>query len=83
MANDLDFYGLKETKETEKFVRMFDKSFDCRNVRCISASVQHRKSDLRPYRSPDDERLKVSCYICCSCYPPSLGTTTGMLYVIL
>lgn len=83
MANALDFYGIEETKETEKFVRMFDKFFDCLNVRCISASVQHRKSDLRPYRSPDDERLKVSCYICCSCYPPSLGTTTCMLFVIL
>ena len=59
MANALDFYGLEETKETEKFVPMFDKFFDCLNVRCISACVHRRKPDLRPYRSPDDERLKV------------------------
>ena len=57
MANALHFYGLEETKKTEKFVRMFDKFLDCLNVRCC---VQHRKPDLRPYRSPDDGRLKVS-----------------------
>ena len=39
---------------------MFDKFFDCLNVRCISESVHRRKPDLRPYRSPDDARLKVS-----------------------
>ena len=60
VANGFDFYGLEETKETEKFVRMFDKFFDCLNVRCTSAGVHHRKPDLRPYRSPDDPRLKVS-----------------------
>ena len=66
MANALDFYDLEETKETEEFVRIFDKFFDCLNVRCISASVQRRKPDLRPYRSPDDGRLKVYCYTYCS-----------------
>lgn len=60
VANGLDFYGLEDTKETEMFVRMFDKFFDCLNVRNTKASVHRRKPDLRPYRSPDDPRLKVS-----------------------
>ena len=55
MANALDFYGLDETKETEKFARMFDS--------CISASIHHRKPDLRPYKSPDDKRLKVKLHL--------------------
>ena len=59
MASALEYYGLEETKETVNFVKIFDKFFDCLNVRCISASVQRRKPDLRPYRSPDDKRLKV------------------------
>ena len=60
VANALGYYALEETVETEKFVRFFDKFFDCLNVRCLSASVRRRKPDLRPYRSPDDPRLKVS-----------------------
>lgn len=63
MANALNFYGLEEPKETEKFARMFDKLFDLLNICCISASIQHRKPDLRPYRSPDDERLKVRLHV--------------------
>ena len=60
VANALGYYNLEETVETEKFVRLFDKFFDCLNVRCVSASIHRRKPDLRPYRSPDDPRLKVS-----------------------
>ena len=41
VANGFGFCGLEETKETEKFVWMFDKFFDCLNVRCTSASVHH------------------------------------------
>ena len=59
VGNALAYYGLEETQETEKFVRYFDKFFDCLNVRCISESINSRKPDLRPYRSPDDPRLKV------------------------
>ena len=63
VANGFDFYGLEETKETEKFVHiMVDKFFDCLDVRCTSAGVHHRKPDLSPYRNPDDPRLKVSIY---------------------
>ena len=52
--------NVEETEETEKFVRYFDKFFDCLNVRSLSeCGVHSRKPDLRPYRSPDDPRLQV------------------------
>ena len=59
VGNAFEYYGLEETQETEIFVRYFDKFFDCLNVRCTSESIHSRKPDLRPYRSPDDPRLKV------------------------
>ena len=59
-SKSLGYYALEEAMETEKFVQLFDKCFDCLNVRCTSASVRRWKPDLRPYRSPDDPRLKVS-----------------------
>ena len=59
VANAFSYYSLEETEETEKFVRHFDKFFDCLNVRSLSECVHSRKPDLRPYRSPDDPRLQV------------------------
>ena len=32
VANAFSYYSLEETEETEKFVRYFDKFFDCVNV---------------------------------------------------
>lgn len=71
MANAFSYYSLDETKETESFVKHFDKFFDCLNVRCISESVHSRKPDLRPSQSPYDSRLKVYIdllipVLCCS-----------------
>ena len=50
---------MDETKETQTFVKNFDKFFDCLNVRSMSASIHSRKPDLRPYRDPNDPRLQV------------------------
>ena len=63
VANAFSYYSLEETEETEKFVRYFDKFFDCLNVRSLSECVHSRKPDLRPYRSPDDPRLQVIKYV--------------------
>ena len=60
MANALDYYGDPDTTETRKFVRNFDRFFDCLNVRCTQEGIQKRKPDLRPYRDPSDSRLTVS-----------------------
>ena len=59
MANGLNYYGWSGTKETEKFVRVFDKFFDCVNVRSIKEAATKRKPNQEVYRSPDDARLKV------------------------
>ena len=60
MANALAFYGDLQTRETQRFVRMFDKSFDCLNGRNVDEHRKQRKPDLKPYYSEDDERLSVS-----------------------
>ena len=59
MADAFAYYGDPATTETEKFVRKFDRLFDCLNVRSLSASNTNKKDDLKPYTSPDDSRLKV------------------------
>lgn len=46
--------------ETERFVRNFDRFFDCMNVRNFEEAIYKRKPDLRPYRSCDDSRLSVN-----------------------
>ena len=57
--------------ETERFVRMMDKFFDCMNVRDFNEAVYKRKPDLRPYRSPNDSRLSVSEESCTT--PPIIN----------
>ena len=52
-----DFW--KQTIETEKFCRMFDKFFDCLNTRNLDEAKQKRKQDLRGYFKPNDKRLDV------------------------
>ena len=59
VANALEYIGNRETKETEAFVRHFDRFFNCLNVRSIEEGYKKRKEDLQPYTSPDDKRLKV------------------------
>ena len=59
MANALEYFKDPDTKETELFIRKFDRFFDCLNVRRMSESGKKRKDNLRPYTSPDDERLTV------------------------
>ena len=59
MADALAYFGDEETAETEKFIRMFDRFFDCMNVRSISEWKSKLKPDLQPYTCTDDCRLKV------------------------
>jgi len=46
-------------KETERFVRKFNKFFDLFNVRSLTEYIKQRKPDLEPYRDVEDKRLKV------------------------
>ena len=59
VANALNYYGQSGTKETEKFIRIFDKFFDCVNVRSVSEAATKRKPNQEVYKSPDYVRLKV------------------------
>ena len=60
MADALAYFGDPDTRETERFIRYFDKLFDCLNVRSLSEWKTSRKPDRKPYTSPDDDRFKVS-----------------------
>ena len=67
----------QESEETVRFITMFDRFFDCFNVRCFNAGKHQRKPFKQPYRSGNDFRLKV-CTMCvythntasclCSCF---------------
>ena len=59
MADALSFYGYDDTSETERFVQLFDKFFDCLNVRSTDEYIRQRKPNLRPYTEITDERLTV------------------------
>ena len=56
----MQFYGGDETTETQRFIKMFDKFFDCLNVRSPDEYRRKRKPDLKPYTCSSDERLTVS-----------------------
>lgn len=59
VANALEsFYG-QEVQGTVKFIRMFDKFFDCLNSRSLTEADRNRKPNMAPYKSPHDQRLKV------------------------
>jgi hypothetical protein len=51
-----------DTSETARFCMMFDRFFDCLNVRCMDECVKKRKPDRRPYKYKDDSRLKVQLH---------------------
>lgn len=65
MAEGLSMYGGPESTETQRFVRNFDKFFDCLNVRSPDEHQRRRKPNLKPYTSPADERLIVSWLVGC------------------
>ena len=59
VADFMELMGDKEMEETIKFVRTFDRFFDCLNVRNVSEGRKTLKPDLYPYRTSDDTRFKV------------------------
>jgi len=59
VADLFEYFGDTSTTETKKFVLMFDKLFDCLNVRDLHQWVHKLKPDLKPYRKVDDKRFEV------------------------
>ena len=55
----MEQYGTEEMSETSKFCLLFNRFFDCCNVRSLTEGHQKRNPDLMPYESPDDPRLQV------------------------
>ena len=60
VADAMEYIGDVNTKETERFVRFFDRFFDMLNTRSMEESIYKRKPDLAPYRTSEDTRLKVT-----------------------
>ena len=60
MAKAFKYYGNAKTKETQRFVEMFDTFFDCLNVRHPTEYMRRLKPNLKPYSKIDDERFTVS-----------------------
>lgn len=54
------YYNDPATEETQKFISMVDRFFDCLNVRCRNEWAMRKKPDLKPYTSVDDDRFSVS-----------------------
>jgi len=59
VASAFAYYGDDDTKETERFVRTFDRFFDMMNTRCLEEGMQNIKPDLDPYREKNDDRFEV------------------------
>ena len=59
VADALTLMGNEDISAT--FLRMMDAFFDCMNVRNVTDHETRRKENLRPYRSPNDERFKLQC----------------------
>ena len=60
VANAFSYFDDPDTTETQRFVSLFDKFFDCLNVRSTNEWIGKRNPNLKPYTSPSDERLEVS-----------------------
>lgn len=60
VADALSLEGSDMLRETEHFVRTFDRFFDCMNVRSLKEGVYKRKPDLSPYQEASDPRFTVS-----------------------
>ena len=64
IANALEYYGNSASSETQKFVHLMDKFFDCLNVRNLTEYIKKRKPNLEPYTDASDPRFKVSFHYC-------------------
>lgn len=48
-----------DTAETQHFVEIFNKFFDLLNIQSPMESIRTRNTNKEPYKSPNDDRLKV------------------------
>ena len=62
MSEAMKFYHIPGSAATQTFMLFMDRFFDMLNVRSPDEYVHKHKEDLKPFRSPDDARLKVCVY---------------------
>ena len=60
VASALQCLNNDGTQQTRVFIRMVDKFFDCLNAKGPLMAMLKRKENIAPYKSPLDERFKVS-----------------------
>ena len=60
VAEALAFDGKPDTRETQRFVSMFNRFFDMMNVRSLKEATLKRQTDKAPYRYLDDKRIQVT-----------------------
>ena len=65
VSHALTLDGDPAIQETSKFCRVFNKFFDCLNVRSTKEYVMKRKPDVMPYQDKDDPRLQVCITVIC------------------
>ena len=63
VSKAIELTGGPDAKETSIFCDMFDKFFDCLNVRDYNSGKLQRKPFLNPYHSATDFRLQVCIFI--------------------
>lgn len=59
VANAIESMGRDEMASTVHFINKLNDWFDCLNVANVTQHIQSKNPNLAPYRSIDDERLKV------------------------
>ena len=60
VAKEIRTFSTTEAEATANFIELVDKMFDSMNLSFSSQGKVSRKAFLKPYRKPDDFRLKVS-----------------------
>ena len=59
MAAAVEYYGDEGATETIRFIRTFDRVFDCLNTCHLKEELHQGKPDLFPYVYPTGVRFKV------------------------
>ena len=63
MSEAMTFCRIPGSAATQTFMLFLHSFFDMLNVQNFDESAQKHKEGLKPYRSPDDERLKGVMYM--------------------
>ena len=78
VAEAFAYFNDPDTRETQRFVRTFDRFMDCLNTQSFDEGIHRRKPDLSPYRTPEDTRLKVQ-----HMHAPSVHTIVIFIHTVV